>query len=143
MLTSRYKDSNRYFQRIIGRIFSDMSNVRAHIDDCIIISKGIFDEHLKNVQEVLRHLSEVELQVNAEKCKWAAHKLPYLGLILTREGIEPDPAKVEALLNMAPPQNIKQLRRFLGGINFCRRIREYCTNILTLLTSLTRKVKFT
>ena len=44
---------------------------------------------------------------------------------------------------MAPPQNIKQLRRFLGGINFCRRIREYCTNILTLLTSLTRKVKFT
>ena len=46
-----------------------------------------------------------------EKYKWTAHKLPYLGFILTREEFEPDTAKVETLLNIVPTQNVKQFRR--------------------------------
>ena len=56
--------------------------------------------------------------MNIGKCEWVACELPYLRFILTYKGFDPDPAKIESLLNIVSPLNIKQLRRFLGGINF-------------------------
>ena len=95
------------FQRILGKLFSDMDNVKMYIDDYIIVGHGTYEEHLKDVEEVLKRLTEAGLQVNAEKCKWAAKELYFLGFVLTHKGFEPDPAKIEALLNMSPPQNLK------------------------------------
>ena len=116
------KIATNTFYRILGGLFSDMPNVKVHIDDMIIMSNGTFEEYLTDAEELLKRLSEAGLQVNAEKWKWAAHKLAFLGFNLTRDGFKPDPAKVKALLKMAPQQNIKQLKRFLGGINFYRRM---------------------
>ena len=60
------------------------------------------------------------LNVNAYKSKFCAHETDYLGYILTRDGIKPQSKKIEAILAINPPTNVKELRRFLGMVQYYR-----------------------
>jgi hypothetical protein len=67
----------------------------------------------------------------------------YLGFILTREGIKPQQQKVNAILQVAPPCNVKQVRSFVGMLNHYKAMIPCCSHLLTPLTALTKKnVKF-
>ena len=76
------------------------------------------------------------LKVNAVKCSFCATETEYLGYVLTREGIKPQLKKVEAILVLTLPQNVKQLRRFLGMVQYYRDLWERQSEILSPLTSL-------
>ena len=67
---------------------------------------------------VLRQLLEAGLCRNATKSTFATDKIEYLGYILTREGIKPQPEKVSAILAIQPPTNVKGLRKFLGMVQY-------------------------
>jgi hypothetical protein len=60
------------------------------------------------------------LTVNAAKSFICTHEIEYLGYILTREGIKPQPKKVQAILALNPPHNVKELRHFLGMVQYYR-----------------------
>jgi hypothetical protein len=67
----------------------------------------------------------------------------YLGFILTREGIKPQQQKVNAILQVAPPRNVKQVRSFVGMLNHYKAMISRRSHLLTPLTALTKKnVKF-
>jgi hypothetical protein len=67
----------------------------------------------------------------------------YLGFILTREGIKPQQQKVNAILQVAPPRNVKQVRSFIGMLNHYKAMIPCRSHLLTPLTALTKKnVKF-
>ena len=70
--------------------------------------------HLDHLRLVLTRLREAGLKVNAPKSKFCAVETEYLGYILTRTGIKPQPQKVQAILAITPPQQAKDLRMFLG-----------------------------
>jgi hypothetical protein len=67
-------------------------------------------------------LCDAGLKVNAAKSLFCAHEIEYLGHILTKEGIKPQPKKVQAILTLNPPNNVKELRHFLG-------IQQYYQNM--------------
>jgi hypothetical protein len=83
------------------------------MDDLLIITRGILDDHLQKMETVLTGLRDAGLKVNVAKSLFCAHKIEYLGCILTREGIKPQPKKVQAILALSPPNNVKELRHFL------------------------------
>jgi hypothetical protein len=58
------------------------------------------------------------MQVNAGKCKLCNHTVTYLGLIITRDGIKPQPEKIQGILNMRRPTTQRQVRHFVGMVNF-------------------------
>ena len=58
--------------------------------------------------------------MNATKLSFCAVETEYLGYVLTREGIKPQPTKVVAILTLNPPKNVKDLRRFLGVVQYYR-----------------------
>ena len=60
----------------------------------------------------------------------------YLEYILSRDGIKPQPKKVQAILALTLPQNVKQLRRFLGMVQYYRDIWARCSEILAPLSDL-------
>jgi hypothetical protein len=62
--------------------------------------------------------------------------MEYLGYILTRDGIKPQPNKVQAMLALALPRNVKELRRYLGMVQYNRDLWARCSNMLAPLTSL-------
>ena len=65
-------------------------------------------------------LQKAGIKVNARKSCFVAHKFDYLGYHVTREGVMPIPKKVEAIQVPAVPKTRKQLRQFIGMINFYR-----------------------
>eukprot|EP00804_Cyclotella_cryptica_P026398 CCRYP_008082-RA/>CCRYP_008082-RA protein AED:0.41 eAED:0.41 QI:0/0/0/0.5/0/0/2/0/123 len=62
--------------------------------------------------------------------------MQYLGYVLSRDGIKPQPKKVQAILALTPPQNVRQLRRFLGMVQYYRDIWARRSEILAQLTNL-------
>ena len=95
-----------------------------------------FDAHLEQVTEVLKRLLAAGMQVNAEKCKWFHHAVTYLGFIITRDGIKPQPEKIQGILNMKQPKTQKEVRRFVGMVNFYRDLYPKRTETLAPLTAL-------
>jgi hypothetical protein len=76
----------------------------------------MLDEHLQKMETVLTRLREAGLKVDAAKSLFCAHEIEYLGYIPTREGIKPQPKKVQAILTLNPPNNVKELIHFLGMV---------------------------
>ena len=130
------------FQSIMMDKLGDLEYARAYIDDILISSSGSFEDHMEKLNEVLKRLSEAGFRVNVTKCSFATDKLEYLGYWLTRNGIQPQPKKVEAILRLSPPKDKRQLRHFLGMINYYRDMwqrRSHHSAPLTGLVSKTAK----
>ncbi|GFW52119.1 retrovirus-related Pol polyprotein from transposon opus [Trichonephila clavipes] len=97
------------FQKAIDIILKPVISkfVSVYMDEVIIIASPSFTQHLKHLKEVFRLLHEAGLTLNKEKCKFGCAELKYLGLIINKEGIKTDEAKVQAIVEMKPPRNSK------------------------------------
>jgi hypothetical protein len=110
--------------------------VRAYIDDLLCISKLSLEDHLDKLEEVLRQLCNAGLKVNAAKSTFCALEIEYLGYILTRDGIKPQSNKVQAILAIKLPTGVRQLRHFLGMVQYYRDLWARRSDMLAPLTSL-------
>ena len=86
-------------------------------DDIIIAAKNN-QEHDHILTQVLERAKERNIVFNLEKLQLRVNEVKYLGTIVTPEGTKPDPSKVKAIVEMAPPQDKAGIRRLLGMINF-------------------------
>ena len=77
--------------------------VRTYLDDLLCITKGSFDDHLLKLGEALEKLNKAKPRVNVKKSNFALHEIEYLGYLLTREGVKPQPGKVSAIRNLKEP----------------------------------------
>jgi hypothetical protein len=106
--------------------------VKAYLD----ISKLSLEDHLEKLEEVLRQLRDAGLKVSAAKLTFCAFEIEYLGYVLTRDGIKPQSNKVQVILAIKPPTGVKQLRHFLGMVQYYRDLWARWSDILAPLTSL-------
>jgi hypothetical protein len=97
------------FQAEMGNIMATLEYVRAYIDDLLVITKGSLDDHLDKLKQVFIQLCNAGLKVNATKSIFCAQETEYLGYILTRGGIKPQPKQVQAILVLNLPNNVKEL----------------------------------
>ena len=119
--------------------FNGLEYNRAYIDDLLVNINGNFEDHLNKVQIVLKELKADGFKINAAKSFFARDQLQYLGFRITRQGIMPLPDKVQAIKDIAVPTNKKQLRSFIGVINYYRDMWKHRSDILTPLTKMTSK----
>ncbi|GFS54602.1 retrovirus-related Pol polyprotein from transposon 297 [Trichonephila clavipes] len=87
--------------------------VSVYMNDVIITSPS-FNEHLDYLNQVFTLLRDAGLTLNKDKCHFARDKLKYLGLVISKEGIETDHNKAKAITEMKPPKNSKEVSKFLG-----------------------------
>jgi hypothetical protein len=97
------------FQAEMGKLMATLEYVRAYIDNLLVITKGSLDDHLDKLEQVFIRLCDAGLKVNAAKLFFCAQETEYLGYILTRGGIKPQQEKVQAILILNPPNNVKEL----------------------------------
>jgi hypothetical protein len=127
------------FQEKMSSLVSDLEYCRAYIDDLLILTAGSWDEHLKHLDTVFQRLNDAGLKVNAKKSFFGKSELEYLGYWITRNGIQPLPKKIAAIQNLAPPTTVRELRRFIGLINYYRDMWIRRSEVLTPLTALVSK----
>ena len=91
-----------------------------YLDDIIIYS-NTFQEHLSHLEAVFERLQEQNLKLKASKCEFFRDQVLYLGHVVSQEGIQTDPAKIEAVKSWPIPQCTKDVRKFLGFTGYYRR----------------------
>jgi transposase InsO family protein len=130
------------FQRYVNTQFFDYLDkfLTAFMDDLLIYSKTL-KEHKEHVRMVLQRLREAGLQASISKCEFHVTRTRYLGFVITTEGIEADPQKIEIVLNWKVPTTIKGVQSFLGFCNFYRRFIRNYSRISRALHRLTKKDK--
>lgn len=131
------------FQEKMSQLFQDLEYIREYIDDLLITTNDSFLDHLQKLDKVFTRLTDAGLKINAKKSIFGAHQVEYLGYLITRQGIQPQPNKICAIHQLAPPKTRRQLRGFVGLVNFYRDMAIRRSDILTPLTALTStKVPF-
>jgi hypothetical protein len=130
------KTSPDIFQRIMYKLLGDIPNIQVYLDDILITSSGKFEEHAAIMEQVLERLHKANLRANLRKCYFDESKIDYLGYEITRDGIQPQPKKVEAILKLSQPKTKSQLQYFLGMINYHRDMWQKRSHMLAPLTGL-------
>jgi hypothetical protein len=109
-----------FSKKKISELMESLEFVRAYLDDLLCISKLSLEDHLDKLEVVLWKLCNAGLKVNAAKSTFCALEIKYLGYVLTRDSIKPQSNKVQAILAIKPPTEVRQLRHFLGMVQYYR-----------------------
>ena len=106
------KPSQGELNAALQPLFAHLSEVHVIHDD-IVIATPDDASHVEVVKEVLRVLSESGLTLNESKCLFGSEEIKFWGLLLSADGVRPDPAKVDALDHLTTPKNKEELVSFL------------------------------
>ena len=120
-------------------ILRDLINkgkVAAFVDD-VLVGTEIEERHDKIVKEILRELEENNLYIKPEKCMWKARKIGFLGVIIGPNRIEMEVEKVNRVLSWPQPKSVKDVRKFLGLVNYYRRFIKDFAQVARLMNVLT------
>ena len=104
------KNAGATYQRLVNHMFHPQIgwNVEVYVDDMLVKSqdKG---KHLDKLQEIFYTLRQYNMRLNPSKCAFRVSSRKFLGFMVSHRGIEANPNKIQAILNMEPPQNIKEV----------------------------------
>jgi transposase InsO family protein len=105
-----------YFQKQMNKILQGVEGVICLIDDILVFGKDA-QEHKTRLETVLNIIKGAGITLNLEKCEFGKTELKFLGHIIDPDGIRADPEKTRAIQEMKPPDNVSDLRRFMGMVN--------------------------
>ena len=116
------KNAPATFQRVMDQVLTGLQGVElfVYMDDIVIYAQDL-KEHDRKLRALLLRLRDAGLTLQPEKCHFLRREITYLGHIITREGVKPDPRKIEAVKNFPIPRTKKNIKQFLGLIGYYRR----------------------
>ena len=123
------------WQRTIDQVLEGTSGTSCILDDMIITGKND-EEHLANLEEVLRRLQVHGLRANKAKCEFFKEKITFCGHDIDRHGLHKSPEKVEAVLKAPRPRNVAEVRSFLGLVNYYNRFFPNLSTVVHPLNQL-------
>ncbi|GBG88708.1 hypothetical protein CBR_g48237 [Chara braunii] len=129
------------FQRAMNDIFRDILEqyVLVYLDDILVYSRTL-EEHLRHLRDVLDRLRRHGFYAKLSKCRFAQHKVNFLGHYVSDQGLHMDDAKITAIAEWPAPTSAKQLRSFLGLTSYYSNfIRGYARYSYVLTSTLLRK----
>ena len=134
------KNAPATFQRLMNKVVQGMSNCVVYLDDVVVYTSD-WDTHMSELGTLFSRLSAAHLVVNLKKCAFVSAQVQYLGYVVGHGQVRPPDSKIKAISNFPPPQNRRELRRFLGCIGYYRRFLRNFATLMTPLTELLRKDK--
>ena len=134
------KNAAQSFQRFIDEVFRGLHFTYAYIDD-VLIATNTPDEHAQHLRAVFDRFKQYGVIINPLKCEFGVNSLQFLGHQVDSNGIQPLETKVIAIQDFPQPESRKQLREFLGLVNFYHRFVKNCADIIKPLNDLSTTVK--
>ena len=113
------RNAAQTFQRFIDEVLRGLDFAYAYIDDILVASENT-NQHEEHLRLLFKRLQNYGMVVNSGKCILGAEEVPFLGYTVSSGGIRPMQEKVDAIKNFRQPETAKQLRQFLGMLNFYR-----------------------
>ena len=119
-----------------------------HIENCVAIADDIIiafgfnpdgTDHDATVRQIMNKAKQVGMRFNPAKCQFKHEEVKFFGMLLNRQGVVPNPAKIEALLKLPEPKTEALLQSFLGMINYLSRFEPKIADLTHTLRSLLKK----
>ena len=111
------KNAGATYQRLVNRIFADLigKTMEVYVDDMLVKSL-LATNHVDNLREMFLILRRYKMKLNPNKCVFGVESGKFLGYIVSRRGIEANPEKIKALLDMKSPRRVKEVQSLTGRI---------------------------
>ena len=116
------------FQFRLSQILGDIPGVVNQADDILIMGKSE-EEHDQRVKIVIKRLEENGITLNMDKCHFGVRTVVFLGHVISEQGVSVDPNKTRAILSMKSPNNVSEVRQFLGMVN---QLMKFVPNLAAL-----------
>ncbi|XP_071635762.1 retrovirus-related Pol polyprotein from transposon 17.6 isoform X1 [Temnothorax longispinosus] len=126
------------WQQKIEYILKDLLGIAVFLDDIRIAGKNP-EDHLQKLEAVFKRLQQYNIRINLDKSEFFMKQINYCGYIIDKNGLHKEPNKVEAIKKMRRPENVTEVRSFLGMINYYGRFIKNLSVILHPLNNLLRK----
>ena len=120
------------FQRTMESLLQNIDNVCVYLDD-ILVTGSSEENHLKNLDLVLTRLKTAGVKLKQEKCAFLLPEVEYLGHKISKHGLKPNSEKIRAIKEAPVPENLSQLKSFLGLVNY---YAKFISNLSTVLAPL-------
>ena len=131
-----------YFQLLMNKVLKGLKFTMMYLDDFIIFSQDEL-QHLEHLEIVFSCLWEAGLKMKCSKCDFFKSEINYLGHLISPEGINPLPNKLDSIRHMPVPNSAKEIKQFLGLTGYYRKFVPRFADISRPLTTLMKKdVKF-
>ena len=124
------KNAGATYQRAATTLFHDMihRDVKEYVDDMIVKSRDRAN-HLAALQRFFKRIKQFRLRLNPKKCTFGVTSGKLLGHIVSERGIKVDLEKIKGILDMPTPRTEKDIRGFLGGLQYISRFIARLINI--------------
>ena len=129
------------FQDKLDKLLCDIKGVKTYIDDILVLIKQSFSKHIYQIRVTFTRLRTAGLKVNAPKCSFGLKYVPYLGYVITRDGIKPDPKKLQRIMDLVRPITTTESRGLSGMFHYYRHIWSWRSHILASLTEVSAGTK--
>lgn len=126
------------FQRVMDQILQGLENVCCYLDDVLISGKD-WEDCKQKLFLVLERLAAANIKVNIKKSKFFVNNLPYLGHVLTDNGLLPCPEKIQTISEAKAPRDVSELKAFLGLITYYSKFIPNLSSRLRILYELLKK----
>ena len=133
------KNAPATFQRLMDNVLTGINSTEAfiYLDD--IIHAENLEDHDNKVRRLFDRLRKANLKLQPDKCDFLLTEVAYLGHIIGRDGVKPNPAKIEAIKKFPQPKTAKAVRQFLGLSGYYRRFMKDYVKLSKPLTELLKK----
>jgi ribonuclease HI len=123
------KNAGATYQRLMNRMFHDQigRNVEVYVDDMLVKSKEE-DGHLDDLRETFETLRKYQMKLNPSKCAFGVYSSKFLDFMVSQRGIEANPDKIKAILEMQPPKTTKEVQRLTGRVAALNRFMSRSTD---------------
>ena len=130
------RNAAQTFQRVVDIVTQGLAGVFVYIDDLLIASRSA-NEHERHLRALFKRLTRFNLVVNRDKSVLGSSELPFLGHVVSGDGIKPLPDSVDAIDRIQPPTTVKEVKSFIGSITFYHRFLPRLSEVLRPLHLLT------
>ena len=128
-----------YFQALINKVLKGLHKFGVtYLDDITILNKNE-EEHLEHLRIIFQRLKEADLKLKRSKCDFIKTQIQHLGHLISSDGIQPLPEKLESIKNMPEPWSTKEVKQFLGLAGYYHKFVPWFSDLSRPLTRLTRK----
>ena len=127
------------FQKTMDTILQGLSSIKCYLDDISVTGAATDQEQLRNLERVLKRLQTQGLHLKRDKCSFLEPSVEYLGFCVDAVGLYPSLDKLRAVTQAPKPQNVQELRSFLGLINYYRSFVPTLSSLLFSLHTLPQK----
>ncbi|KAM1541617.1 hypothetical protein PS1_011500 [Malus domestica] len=142
------KNAGATYQRLVNSMFAEQigKSMEVYVDDMLVKSKHA-DQHITNLSETFTILKRYRMRLNPNKCAFGVGSGKFLGFMISQRGIEANPEKIKAILDMKEPVTSKDIQSFTGKVaaltRFISKATDRCAHFFKVLKGSKKYITWT